>query len=146
VCILVNDCLPVKGLGKNILAIGERLKMERQRLGLPQPAMGALAGVTKMSQINYEKGERMPDAAYLEAIAAAGADVLYILTGTRAPASDSDPALRAAQNVRPYGLSADEAALLDNYRHCSEEARAALRATGAALAQHDPLKNCKGEK
>jgi ribosomal protein L21E len=33
----------------------------------------------------YEVGKRYPDVAYLAAIAAAGADVLYIVTGRRTP-------------------------------------------------------------
>lgn len=61
----------------------ERLREERGRLGLSQTAIAARADVTKMSQINYEKGIRVPDAKYLEAIDTAGADVLYILTGRR---------------------------------------------------------------
>ena len=59
----------------------ERLKIERQRLGLSQEEFACLGGVKKRSQINYEKGERKPDAAYFEGIAAAGANVSYILTG-----------------------------------------------------------------
>lgn len=75
--------------------------------------MADLAGVTKMSQINYEKAERSPDAAYLAAIAEAGADVQYILTGQR---SANAP------------LPADESLLLDGYRASSPETRkAALR-------------------
>jgi len=41
--------------------------------------------VQKRAQINYEKDERQPDAAYLAAVAEAGADVLYVLTGQRSP-------------------------------------------------------------
>jgi len=59
--------------------------------------MADLASVTKMSQINYEKGERSPDAAYLEAIAAAGADVQYIITGRHGV-----PALTAEQERAHY--------------------------------------------
>lgn len=107
--------------------------------------MGALAGVTKMSQINYEKDARAPDARYLEAVAAAGADVLYILTGQRTSV------LLAAEPVAAYGsqpLKPDEAALLDNYRHCPPEGQAALRATGAAFAQQkaEVVKSKKGRK
>lgn len=61
----------------------DRLREERERLGLSQTAMAMCADVTKMSQINYEKGARSPDAKYLDAIARAGVDVLYILTGRR---------------------------------------------------------------
>lgn len=43
----------------------------------------------RRAQIRYEQGERDPDAGYLAAIAAAGADVTYILTGRRErPASE----------------------------------------------------------
>lgn len=124
------------------MTIGERLKEERLRLGLSQTAAGALADVTKMSQINYEKGERMPDAAYLEAFAAAGADVLYILTGQRAQLMAAEPP--AAYCAQP--LAPDEAALLENYRHSPPEAQAALRATSAALAQREMKPGDKGKK
>lgn len=63
----------------------ERLKEERLRLGLSQPAFGELVGVGKPAQIRYEKGERSPDSDYLQAAAAAGCDVLYLLTGRREP-------------------------------------------------------------
>lgn len=62
----------------------ERLREERIRLGLSQEAFGALGGVRKQAQIKYEQGERKPDSDYLEGIAAAGANVDYILTGTTA--------------------------------------------------------------
>lgn len=65
---------------------GERLRAERKLLGLSQEALGAVAGVTKQAVINYEKDERSPDGRFLAAIATAGADVLYILTGRRSQA------------------------------------------------------------
>jgi len=102
--------------------IGERLLEERERLGLSQTDLAELCGVTMRSQRNYEKGERQPDAAYLAAIAAAGADVLYILTGQRAFAP-------------PPALKPDEAALLDNYRHAPKDQQDILKATSAAFAQ-----------
>lgn len=110
---------------------GDRLKEERERLGLSQTALGDVGGVKKLAQINYEKGERMPDAAYLAAIAAAGADVLYILTGQRA-------------FVPPPPLKPDEAALLDDYRHSPPEGKAAIRTTSAALAK--PSSSKPGKK
>ena len=63
--------------------IGERLREERDRLALSQPAFAEVGGVQKRAQINYEKNERYPDAAYLAAVAEAGVDVLYVLTGQR---------------------------------------------------------------
>jgi len=93
--------------------IGERLKEERERLGLSQPALGERCGVKKLAQFNYEKGERTPDALYLAAFSAAGGDVMYVLTGDR-----TAPAL----------LPPDESVLLDRYRASPRDLRdAALR-------------------
>jgi len=64
-------------------SIGVRLKVERGSLGLNQADFSLIAGVTRKTQSLYEKDERNPDSAYLSAIAAAGADVNYILTGQR---------------------------------------------------------------
>ena len=61
--------------------IGERLREERIRLGYNQPGFAVLAGLKKQAQINYEKGARHPDSEYLSAIAEAGADIQYIVTG-----------------------------------------------------------------
>lgn len=63
--------------------VGERLREERLRLGLSQAELGTAAGVQKQAQLKYEKGERAPDTSYLVAIADAGADVQYIVTGVR---------------------------------------------------------------
>ena len=62
----------------------ERLKEERARLGLTQDAFAAAGGVQRRTQVNYERGERSPDCAYLEKIAGHGADIQYIVTGVRA--------------------------------------------------------------
>ena len=64
-------------------SISNRLREARDALGLSQQAMADQCGIAARSQRNYESGERLPDAAYLAAIASAGADVLYILTGKR---------------------------------------------------------------
>lgn len=65
------------------MSTGKRLREERRRLGYSQADFAEVAGVSRAAQIKYEKGERHPDARYLAAIAEAGADVLYILTGDR---------------------------------------------------------------
>lgn len=72
---------------------GARLQEERKRMQMTQTQLAEVAGVTKQSQINYEKGERHPDSLYLAAVAAVGVDVLYVLTGQRqspAPAAALD--------------------------------------------------------
>jgi len=63
--------------------IGVRLRDERLRLGMTQTAFGEAGGVTQKTQWLYEADKRKPDSDYLSAIAAAGADVLYILTARR---------------------------------------------------------------
>ncbi|MBS5840547.1 helix-turn-helix transcriptional regulator [Pseudomonas lundensis] len=67
------------------MGIGDRLKQERERLGLNQTELAAAAGASKNSQYNYEKGERSPDAAYLAAVAQKGVDILYVVTGVPTP-------------------------------------------------------------
>ncbi|MET5010552.1 helix-turn-helix domain-containing protein [Burkholderia pseudomallei] len=93
-----------------------RLKEERQRLGLNQTAFAALGGVSKDAQLNYENGSRRPDSTYLEAVAAHGVDVLYVLTGQR--------------NVTE--LTADEVDVVRLYRVAPEAVRTAARAALAA--------------
>lgn len=97
----------------------ERLREERKKLGLSQEEFALVAGVKKLAQGNYEKGERHPDSRYLAAIAAAGADVLYILTGQRADGQAMD---------------AGEQVLLQSYRRCGAEAKSHLIQTAALLS------------
>lgn len=66
--------------------IAERLKNERDRLKLTQGQLGAVGGVTKLSQFNYENGKRTPDATYLAEVAKVGIDVNYVLFGVRSNA------------------------------------------------------------
>lgn len=65
------------------MTIGERLFEERNRLGMNQPDFAALGGKTKKTLIEWEKGEAYPNAAFLAAISAHGADIQYIVTGQR---------------------------------------------------------------
>ncbi|CAM5787548.1 helix-turn-helix domain-containing protein [Ottowia pentelensis] len=114
------------------MGIGGRLREERERLGANQETFGALAGVRKQAQLLYEKGERSPDAAYLAAIAAAGADVLYILTGRRSQAVPP-------QELLPEG----DRILLDNFHHAPEGVQAGVKQTLGAFAPA-PVKGRRG--
>ncbi len=69
--------------GVIFVTIGQRLREERERLGYTQPSFAELAGTTKKSQIDYEKDLTQPKASYLADIAAAGADIQYIVTGVK---------------------------------------------------------------
>lgn len=63
--------------------IGDRIRSERERLGLNQVDFGWAGSVKRGSQVGYEGGDRPPTAEYLAGIAAIGADVQYIVTGVR---------------------------------------------------------------
>lgn len=66
--------------------IGTRLKEERERLGLSQPQFAELAGAAKRTLIDWEKGVSSPTAVQLSALAKAGVDAEYVLTGRHGPA------------------------------------------------------------
>ncbi|MCP8687731.1 helix-turn-helix domain-containing protein [Marinobacterium sedimentorum] len=102
-------------------SIGDRLKEERDRLGKNQEEFGTLGGVARNAQGRYEKDQRSPDALYLELISAAGADVQYIITGTRSGASAK-------------AMSTEEVSLLEYYRGCTSGGRQHLLAAGKAFA------------
>ena len=86
--------------------------------------MAAQLGATKRSVINWEGGAALPGAEVLARYAAAGADVLYILTGQR-----SQPVPPAQE------LPRQEQEWLALYRNSSEEVRAALKAAGNELTK-----------
>jgi len=78
--------------------IGNRLKLERERLGLSQTQLAEMCGVVLRSQRNYEKDERAPDATYLQALAAAGVDIGYVITGERLGESQTQTLKDASQH------------------------------------------------
>lgn len=99
------------------MTIGERLKEERERLRLTQPAIASAADTTKQTQHAYETDRTPPKASYLAAIAILGVDVAYVITGERA--------LNTARTPM-------EVALLENYRHSPAEVQ---RGVSMLLAQ-----------
>ena len=105
--------------------ISTRLQEERKRLGLTQEAVATQLGATKRSVINWEGGAALPGAEVLARYAAAGADVLYILTGQRAGGVKPAPT-----------LTAEEETMLSYFRDASKEVRRA--ALGALLGASAP--------
>ncbi|WP_028489009.1 helix-turn-helix domain-containing protein [Thiothrix lacustris] len=99
------------------MTFGDRLREERERLGATQPVLAEMAGTTKKSQIDYEKNSAQPKSGYLAAIAQAGADVQYILTGVRSAST----------------LAADERLLLERYRAAAPAGKDAI--LGAAIGR-----------
>lgn len=90
---MVQDFEPVNPQRLNILNKGgdkvqdtdrgARIQEERKRLDLTIVALAQATGVSKGSQILYEKGSP-PTADYLSALLNLGADIHYILAGKRA--------------------------------------------------------------
>lgn len=87
--------------------IGARLREEREALGANQTDFAQIGGVQRRAQVNYEAGERSPDAAYLAAVAQAGVDVLYVLTGRRSVTYQTH-----AQGATVTSIGATEGGLL----------------------------------
>ncbi|WP_261842055.1 helix-turn-helix domain-containing protein [Aliamphritea ceti] len=106
--------------------IGARLKEERLRLNVSQQVFAGFGGVARNAQSNYEKGLRMPDAGYLSAIAAEGADVQYILTGKR------------MNTFIEQRLSEDESILLDTYRHLDVRQKDAVHKVSEVMSNSYP--------
>ncbi|WP_338107757.1 helix-turn-helix transcriptional regulator [Pseudomonas mediterranea] len=104
------------------VGVGERLREERARLGLNQEAFALLGGITRNTQGSYEKGERNPDSVYFTAVAKAGVDVLYVLTGSR-----------TQQAIE--GMDETEAALLCRFRTLSDYDQKAVHRIVSAMAE-----------
>ena len=104
------------------MCLADRIKSERERLALTQPRVADLTGVGKTTVINWEKGVSSPTAVQLAALAAAGADVLFVVTGQRSQAAEVEL------------LPSDERVLVDAYRRCNAEARRNLIQTAALLS------------
>lgn len=125
-----------------------------------------IGGVKKLAQINYEKGKRHPDSEYLAALARAGIDVLYILTGKRCPIVIDEPNVAnsrhlAERNVATSrhlaeradsvtqgeaGLPPDEQLVLEAYRSLNPAARKELLAellTGRKKPKAKPREGIK---
>jgi transcriptional regulator with XRE-family HTH domain len=98
--------------------LGERLKEERERLGLSQTAFGRIGGAGKTTVIAWERGDASPNAAFLAKAAEAGVNVVYVVTGSGEP----DPAAL---------LPEQERLLVAYFRKASADVRGA--AMGALL-------------
>jgi transcriptional regulator with XRE-family HTH domain len=131
-------------------SIGERLREVREALDFTQAQFAAIAaqsgarGATRQSQALYEKGERLPDAGYLSAIASAGADVLYVVTGRKEVATPKpeQPVQFSDQHRLQLAIEAVEEGLAEMKRKLPPAKKAEL--IGAAyelMAQPEQAKN-----
>ncbi|MGU9830163.1 helix-turn-helix domain-containing protein [Pseudomonas sp. LF242] len=109
---MLHSELCLSKLSKNV-SIGARLKSERLRLGISQAEIGRIGGVEVNAQGRYENNIRFPRADYLAAVAKAGVDVLFVITGQRTQNGSAD-SLKAA-------------AALDSATECLEKAKELIR-------------------
>ena len=63
--------------------MGFRLKTERKKLNLDQVSMAEIGGISEKVQSGYETGKTAPNVFYLWNIYNAGADIHFIVTGTK---------------------------------------------------------------
>lgn len=104
------------------MTIGERLREERQSIGMNQTDLAVHCGVTKNTQLAYEKGDRSPDAAYLARAAEQGVDVLYVVTGVHTPAAED-------------GFTGEEVRFIQLLRAMAVSDRTILARTAEAFAK-----------
>ena len=100
---------------------GERLRQERDRLGLSQQGLADAVAIQRALLSRYERGLVEPGAGVLMKLASTGIDVTFVLFGARSGAARL--------------LTPEESALLDNYNAADERGRAAARSVLDALAQ-----------
>ena len=120
------------------MGISLRLQEERKRLGLTQEAIAEKLAATKRSVINWEGGAALPGAEVLARYAAAGADVLYILTGQRAGGASAPPPPRA--------VSEGDRILLDNFHAAPAQVQAGVKTTLGAFASAGSPRRGKQDK
>ena len=118
--------------------IGDRLRQERERLGLTQPAFADAAGGKKRTLIDWEKGVSSPTAVQLAALAGIGVDVLYILTGQRAGGASAPPPPRA--------VSEGDRILLDNFHAAPAQVQAGVKTALGAFASAGGTRRGKQDK
>ncbi len=102
--------------------VGNRLQEERSDRSLSQAEAGALAGVSREMWGRYERGA-LPGGDVLLALANAGFDALYILTGRREP---------------PPDLTAEEIALVHKLRAAPAHIKATVHTVLGATAPDTP--------
>lgn len=62
--------------------LGDRLRMERERIGLSQAKFADVGGVTRTTAFRYETDAHSPSLEFLHAVEDVGADPMFIIFGT----------------------------------------------------------------
>lgn len=136
-------------------SIGDRLRREREELGLSQSdiasaiASAGASGTTRQSQSLYEKGKRVPDSAYLAVIASLGIDVGFVLTGAKTPKAVLDNMRLAAQITIDADMSAEEkAALMERFQDMARAAPSVIanRVAEATTYEYSPVRRLRSDQ
>jgi transcriptional regulator with XRE-family HTH domain len=121
---LIRKLIKSTFMSKNMIkadGLGDRLREERDRLGLNQTDFGLLLGVSRGTQKAYELGSGAPDIRYIAALEERGVDSIYVLSGQRATHSDD-------------GLSFVEERLIEKYRSLTEADQQSVQRIVGAMA------------
>ncbi|MCD5970413.1 helix-turn-helix domain-containing protein [Pseudomonas quasicaspiana] len=101
--------------------VGDRLREERERLGLNQTEFGALLGVSRGTQKNYELGASSLDLRYVSALAECRIDAGYVLTGSRSLPEGE-------------GFSREEVELIHQFRQLPDDDQKTVRRIVKSMA------------
>lgn len=110
------------------------MKEERKRIGITQADAAARAGVARETWSRYENGALPPTLEAFSAIAAAGADIQYIVTGVRSAQALTRDEIELLEAFRAAPLAVKAAAIgaLQGGSHPpSVKQSAKVRQTGA---------------
>mgnify|MGYP002738462283 CR=1 FL=1 len=107
---------------------GERLRSERERLGLTQQAMADAAGVRREMWSKYERGVAVPGGDVFEALAGLRVDLMFVLTGDYLSVAQAKAVAGISNSPTSANLPPDEQLLLEAYRGMAAPARKELLA------------------
>lgn len=120
------------------MSVPERLATERRRIGLTQQQLGEAGGVTKKTQLGYEKGLASPPLDYFFRIEKTGVNLRYVIFGeTHEPSAATAPRTSRDIDSDAVGQSAAHRADQPSVGYATEPVRQAAAAS-AATASYGP--------
>lgn len=109
---------------------------------MSQREFGALGGVLKLAQMNYEKGVRVPSAEYLYSLSLHGVDTQYLLTGKRSgdavanhPGIDGQMLAASVDTVWRFSKDAIPALSSEDFARCVSLLYSALSLVGRKVTR-----------
>ncbi|MGL5026218.1 MAG: helix-turn-helix domain-containing protein [Shewanella oncorhynchi] len=131
---ICTDIRASKYLGVEIHPlIANRLKDERQRLGLTQEGLAEIAGAKRRTLQDWERGLSSPTAVQLCAFSAIGVDVQYIITGQRQQSGIGETAVHQAV------LDAVDLLSLEDKVNAAQLAKAVVKLIAKSVPDTQPV-------